>query len=107
MGGMQIVFCGDFFQLPPVSKAPHMGSSGSTGSPRFCFQSRLWGQLIHESFDLQQVYRQSGDSDFIDALNSIRSGDYTAQCAEVLGPCVGRILDCSDGILPTQIFTHK
>ena len=111
MGGLQIVFCGDFFQLPPVSKTPHIASgansSSSPATPRFCFQSPLWGALIQESFDLQQVYRQSGDSDFIDALNSIRGGQFSPMCREVLGPCVGRRLDCSDGILPTQIFTHK
>lgn len=103
-----MVFCGDFFQLPPVSKTPHIAGTfeGPSGA-RFCFQSPLWGALIQESFDLQQVYRQRGDTAFIDVLNSIRGGEYTTQCRAVLGACVNRRLDCSDGILPTQIFTHK
>ena len=110
-----MVFCGDFFQLPPVTKTPQI--AGSFGGPsnanptssgaRFCFQSPLWGALIQESFDLQQVYRQRGDTAFVDVLNSIRGGEYSAQCRAVLGACVKRRLDCSDGILPTQIFTHK
>lgn len=119
MGGMQVVFSGDFFQLPPVSKSPAESASGSSGyisaatskgdsaGVRFCFQSPLWDALIQDSFDLQQVYRQSGDNDFIEVLNSVRCGQYTAQCSAVLGACVGRRLDCTDGILPTQIFTHK
>ena len=131
MGGIQVVFCGDFFQLPPVSKSPHIGAAlgssaavggnssyskvgagpdlqnGSGSGLRFCFQSDLWPRLVQESFDLQQVYRQSGDTAFIDALNCIRGGEFSEQCRSVLGGCVGRKLDCSDGILPTQIFTHK
>lgn len=111
MGGIQVIFCGDFFQLPPVSKTGHiagsMGSNPTPGGARFCFQSPLWGALIQESFDLQQVYRQRGDTAFIDVLNSIRGGEFTPQCRALLGECVNRRLDCSDGFLPTQIFTHK
>jgi hypothetical protein len=188
MGGMQVVFCGDFFQLPPVSKSPqftfaHWGASNSSNgarstvqhgaaiatavcrdlpgtqqqhhhhqqqhqdevslsqacsqqaheqqataaattaaaatavavegdySRRFCFQSPVWSELIQQSFDLAQIFRQQqrtqGDADFIAALNAMRRGVLTEQCRDLLAPCVGRSLDCSDGILPTQIFTHK
>jgi ATP-dependent DNA helicase PIF1 len=121
MGGLQVVFCGDFYQLPPVSQSSHGGSgsgdgagkvvqsgvSTAGGSSRFCFQSPLWDALIQDSFDLQQVYRQSGDGDFIAVLNAVRAGIFSEQCRQVLDACVGRTLDCGDGILPTQIFTHK
>ena len=151
MGGIQVVFCGDFFQLPPVTKASStssvfsfagwqqpvvnasnaisqlppaasqlqsntnnvasigtaVGTINANSSTRFCFQSPLWERLIEESFDLEQVYRQNGDAQFVSVLNSIRVGQFTDQCRQLLGGCVGRKLDCSDGILPTQIFTHK
>jgi ATP-dependent DNA helicase PIF1 len=89
-----------------ATKAASSGTAASD-SARFCFQSPLWDALIQDSFDLQEVYRQSGDDDFITVLNSVRAGVFTEQCRQVLGACVGRVLDCGDGILPTQIFTHK
>ena len=47
-GGLQVVLCGDFFQLPPVK------------SNHFCFESTYWNQLIsHETtFILETIYRQ-------------------------------------------------
>ena len=38
-GGMQVLFTGDFFQLPPVVK---YGSS--TSSEVFAFQSKAWAE---------------------------------------------------------------
>jgi ATP-dependent DNA helicase PIF1 len=104
MGGIQVVFCGDFFQLPPVSThtAPVMASAR-----RFCFQSPLWGTLIEASFDLTVVYRQGEDHEFIEALNAVRRGELPESCMSAFRACVGRTLSCADGILPTQIFTHK
>ena len=37
-GGIQLVLCGDFFQLPPVSK----GVSGEVVPGRFAFESPAW-----------------------------------------------------------------
>ena len=34
-GGIQLILCGDFFQLPPVSK---------NGTARFCFESESWNR---------------------------------------------------------------
>lgn len=127
MGGIQVIFCGDFFQLPPVSTADSnktqtsniantnktqpisIGENNKTQSKqiRFCFQSLLWNQLIQHSYELKQVYRQNNEDNFITILNYIRSGEYPEQCQQVLKTCIGRKLDCQDGILPTQIFTHK
>lgn len=124
MGGLQVVFCGDFFQLPPVSvslstsgfgnggiKGTNTGtvtaSSKAAEARRFCFQSPLWGSLIEASFDLKVVYRQGEDHDFIAALNAVRQGELLDHCVSAFRACVGRKLSCGDGILPTQIFTHK
>ena len=40
---MQIVFTGDFYQLPPV------GNHGETDTSRFCFESDLWNNLSNLS----------------------------------------------------------
>ena len=57
---LSYVFVGDFAQLPPVN-----GES--------CRYSRLWRDKV-ESIELTTVHRQS-DSDFLLALNDVRSGD--------------------------------
>lgn len=38
-GGMQIILCGDFFQLPPV---------GLGNKNHFCFDSAVWQSLLGE-----------------------------------------------------------
>ena len=41
-GGMQVLFLGDFFQLPPVNT-----TSDATNS-QFCFENPLWGTLFRK-----------------------------------------------------------
>ena len=115
------MFCGDFYQLPPVANRAvaahaqasqcHLGSqlavASSGGDRRFCFQSALWTQLFDCTYTLDRVFRQKGSSSFIDLLNSIRKGNCSREVVDAFGSCVGRQLDCTDGILPTKIFTHK
>lgn len=46
-GGIQLVLCGDFFQLPPVGIG--------RGSTRFCFEAKTWDTSIDQSIVLKQV----------------------------------------------------
>lgn len=64
-GGVQVVACGDVFQLPPVSK--HTRSS-------YFFEVPTWGQLNMKVFTLKTCHRQEGDEGFIDILNQLRVG---------------------------------
>ena len=127
MGGIQVVFCGDFFQLPPVMKQV-ISSDTELSTDRFAFQSPIWKSLIQQSFLLTEVFRQS-DPSFIEALEHIRQGHFSGMLRLLLRaivshnvgwftclieaiaarfrPCFGRQLDCSDGILPTKLYTHK
>ena len=61
-GGHQIVFVGDFAQLPPVDDA-------------FCFQSRYWRYVDYEVY-LSEIKRQE-DRDFAEFLLRVRSGQLT------------------------------
>lgn len=66
-GGIQVVLCGDFFQLPPVS------SGYSEEEKKFAFESSVW---INGGFDvcyLEEQHRQ-GDDPLLTVLNDIRSG---------------------------------
>ena len=64
-GGIQVLFFGDFFQLPPVDK-----SSG------FCFESYCWHELNLNTVFLEKIYRQN-DEAFINSLNNMRLNQLT------------------------------
>lgn len=63
-GGMQIVLCGDFFQLPPVAKE-------GEPPPRFAYHSSAWKELDLKTCYLHEQHRQ-GDQKFFNILNAIR-----------------------------------
>mmetsp|Transcript_17812 Transcript_17812/g.40459 ORF Transcript_17812/g.40459 Transcript_17812/m.40459 type:complete len:516 (-) Transcript_17812:678-2225(-) len=78
-GGIQLVLCGDFFQLPPVNL-----SSG------FAFQAKIWGDAIKCSVLLTQVFRQGGDGVLLDILNEARIGELSEKSVRLLrSHCVG------------------
>ncbi|XP_064123470.1 ATP-dependent DNA helicase PIF1 isoform X2 [Loxodonta africana] len=64
-GGIQLIICGDFLQLPPVTK----GSQ----PPQFCFQAKSWRKCIPVILELTEVWRQA-DQAFISLLQAVRLG---------------------------------
>jgi len=77
-GGVQMVFIGDLFQLPPV--APEQDweiLKQFYGSPYF-FDSKVLQQHPPLYIELKKIYRQKEQA-FIDILNRVRSGHVTLQ----------------------------
>jgi ATP-dependent DNA helicase PIF1 len=76
-GGLQMIFIGDLYQLPPVVTGQEKGLFAADGgryeSPYF-FSAQIFGELTFgmEFVELEKVYRQT-DADFIGLLNSIRN----------------------------------
>ena len=66
-GGLQMVLCGDFFQLPPVS----FGASGK--ETHFAFEGLAWANGDFQVCYLHEQHRQADDP-LLDILNDIRSG---------------------------------
>uniref|UniRef100_A0AAV2JVE3 ATP-dependent DNA helicase n=1 Tax=Knipowitschia caucasica TaxID=637954 RepID=A0AAV2JVE3_KNICA len=64
-GGIQLIVCGDFLQLPPVSKGKDKA--------QFCFQSRSWRKVMQVNMELSEVRRQT-DQSFISLLQAVRVG---------------------------------
>lgn len=75
---IQIVLCGDFFQLPPVIKdneKPFLDAYyGEDVGNAYCFQSRLWKKLNIHMVNLTQVIRQD-NKDFCIALDQCKHGN--------------------------------
>lgn len=73
-GGIQVILCGDFLQLPPIFKTRYYGTeTPPSPAQQFCFESKLWPSLIKKTITLTQVWRQT-DKDFQQALAEIRIG---------------------------------
>lgn len=70
-GGIQLILCGDFFQLPPVNKFTY--EDKNKPSTKFCFQTQAWQNCGFITFELKKIHRQS-DEFFISILNKIRMG---------------------------------
>jgi hypothetical protein len=65
-GGLQVVLCGDFFQLPPVK-------TQRDTSPAFAFESLAWQQGKFCTCYLHEQHRQGNDA-LVTVLNDIRNG---------------------------------
>lgn len=65
-GGLQIIFVGDFFQLPPISRS---------GKVSFAYDSLAWQQANPIVCYLTEQYRQDDDH-FLDVLSAIRSNSF-------------------------------
>lgn len=73
-GGLQVVFVGDFFQLPPVSR----------GEPsRFAFASDAWKEANPVVCYLSEQHRQD-DGAFLDLLGAVRRGEVEQRHHEIL-----------------------
>ena len=75
-GGLQVVLCGDFFQLPPVSKY-------GEGDTHFIYRSEAWRDGAFTVCYLSENHRQRGDG-LLAILNEIRSGDVSDGAREEL-----------------------
>ena len=73
-GGLQVIFVGDFFQLPPVSKQ---------GDASFCFQGETWRLANPVVCYLSEQHRQE-DGKFLDLLSAVRAGDVEDEHYELL-----------------------
>lgn len=67
-GGMQVVLCGDFFQLPPVVKNREVEQSD------FVFTSQAWRALDPVVCYMTDQYRQN-EGDLLSILDAVRGGD--------------------------------
>ncbi|PIR38004.1 MAG: hypothetical protein COV34_02865 [Candidatus Zambryskibacteria bacterium CG10_big_fil_rev_8_21_14_0_10_42_12] len=96
-GGMQVIFSGDFFQLPPVSRAGEEPA-------RFAYCSDAWQVLNPAVCYLEEQYRQN-DDEYLSVLNAIRDNAVDVYHQELLQ---GRLNKKPDiGMEPTVLHSHN
>jgi hypothetical protein len=71
-GGVQVLFIGDLFQLPPVVKNEEWDILKTYYSSAFFFSAKVFQELYLMQVELTHIYRQS-DADFIRILNNLRN----------------------------------
>lgn len=92
MGGVQVVFVGDFHQLGPVDGD-------------FCYKAGTWRQLKVETVKLEEVHRQKGDTDFQSILMRARTNTLTEKDIEILKNTGTKTWDGS--VKPTRLFAKN
>ena len=75
-GGVQMIFIGDLYQLPPVVTSRERDIFQSYYSSPYFFSAKILEQLDMEFVELEKVYRQK-DNEFIRLLNAIRNNSIT------------------------------
>lgn len=82
-GGVQVLFIGDLFQLPPVIKNEEWEILGEYYKSPFFFDAQVLQQNTPVYIELKKIYRQT-DPGFIQVLNNIRNNICTREDLEKL-----------------------
>lgn len=109
-GGLQVIVCGDFFQLPPISRA---------GEPDayFAYHSPSWKEAKFTVCYLEEQHRQI-DREYVGILNGIRAQSLTPEMRDLLH---SRIIvrdqseyevviedgEIARNIKPTRLYSHN
>lgn len=108
-GGLQLVICGDFLQLPPIVKSGQTLTPDAFTNYGYAFEAPAWRAAFTAEAHalLERVFRQS-QAEFACALNEVRLGGnaalramrwITERCAEPVA--------CAEGIQPTRLYARN
>jgi ATP-dependent DNA helicase PIF1 len=79
-GGLQVIFSGDFYQLPPIKS-----NDADEESSMFCFEHPIWNELFPKDNQilLKSIFRQE-ETEFLKVLKYVREGRITKSTRETL-----------------------
>lgn len=97
-GGLQIVLCGDFFQLPPI------GQYGEKSKDKFAFMSSAWQFADFKICYLTEQFRQTNNQ-LTDILEEIRHANVSQSSINLLNTAKNTMF--KNGIEPTKLYTHN
>lgn len=96
-GGLQVILCGDFFQLPPVARA---------GEPpaMFAYHSEIWRNMDLKICYLEEQFRQS-DEVYLEVLNAIRNNAVSVRIIDHLKSRFNKKPNVE--MEPTKLYSHN
>tara|TARA_B100001769_G_scaffold227289_1_gene188789 strand:- start:2400 stop:3761 length:1362 start_codon:yes stop_codon:yes gene_type:complete len=79
-GGLQLIFSGDFYQLPPIKS-----NDSEKEASMFCFEHPLWYEIfpINNQIVLKSIFRQD-EKEFLKVLKYVRRGKITPITKQIL-----------------------
>lgn len=95
-GGLQVVLCGDLFQLPPVTRYGQ--------EIDFAHQAAAWQELDLKVCYLSEQHRQDEDQAMLDILRQIRLGEPDEGTEELLRERTEEVTDDPD---LTRLYSHN
>ena len=101
-GGLQLIFSGDFYQLPPV------GDKDDPDTCKFCFESELWFSTFPKQnhIQLKKIFRQN-DPVYQTILNQVREGRLKRLTNDILLNQVDKTPSEELTIKPTKLFPTR
>lgn len=96
-GGMQVIFCGDFFQLPPIQRAEREQAM-------FAYNSEVWKKMDIKICYLNEQHRQK-DNKLVKVLNDIRQNSVSEETRDLVLSCKNKKFEGS--VKPAKLFTHN
>jgi len=107
-GGLQVVFSGDFFQLPPIEKKRVQDENviyydeEDVSTTPFAFKAKSWKDADLKMCYLSEQFRQNDDQ-LVEILSEIRKGAFSEKNKKLLQ---SRIVDSQDETI-TKLYTHN
>lgn len=95
-GGLQVIFVGDLFQLPPVAK--------DSDAVDFVHLSEAWKEAAPQACYLTEQHRQGADDALLTILREMRAGELSVKSRQLLASAQRPAPD-DDSI--TRLFTHN
>lgn len=91
-GKIQIILCGDFYQLPPVENT-------------YCFNSNIWNRLNLQKIELKKQMRQIDDSYFQYMLEQVKINNITDDIFSKLSELKNKTIHSE--IKPTILYSKN
>jgi ATP-dependent DNA helicase PIF1 len=119
-GGIQLIFCGDFGQLPGICKGVSLGSKcpikfkfSEKHIPvhvnefqAYAFQTICWRDAGFVCRELTTVFRQS-EVVMVSALTKLRRGELDDEVRRFIAACTRELPFVDDGIKPTVLYARN
>lgn len=95
-GGLQVILCGDLFQLPPVTRYG--------AEINFAHHSAAWSELNLKVCYLTEQYRQDEDRAMLELLRQIRRGEVGSDSRQLLNE---RLAIATPSLDTTRLYSHN